>query len=692
MGNKRNEHKRIRKNGDKPRFLLNTKKQKTMEKTLGGDRLGSGNKMKVDLRTYNRSTHDRSYIFRTTAASGTLIPCIKQVALPGDTFEINLNMDIMTHPTLGPLFGSYKAQVDVFMAPIRLYQAWMQINLQQQGLKMNQVKLPLMKFRVPETIGWTLEQYGDIDNYQVNPSCILSYLGVRGFGTNRSGSDIYREFNAVPLLAYWDIYKNYYANQQEGKGYVIHTVPGDGSDLEISGIEINGTALSNTATNPGNTPWPAGAEILIHKVTPATIDLNQIMVMAGNTIGLHNLRPIGAMMTVINETATELNGISNGNWINGFYWEYSSISHVNADEMNIQEFPLENLDQIKKDIMAHVANTSPFTLQLNSPAEAPLGNLFTGNATDTKQSVQFSQEGLALKTYNSDLLNNWLNKESIDGAGGINEITAIDTSSGEFTIDTLNLAKKVYDMLNRIQVSGGTIYDWIDVNWTEMGYRQAISPIYYGSLIKELVFEEVVSQSGVNLNNGISSQPLGTLAGKGRMGSKHKGGRIEIKVEEPSYIMGIFSLTPRQDNSQGNDWDIHLQTMDDFHKPALDEIGFQDLPASRMAWWADYYDSGWITPVVGKQPAWIEYMTEINKVRGNFARKGNEMFMTLNRQYQALPVNERIDIEDLTTYIDPRKYNQIFAETSLDSQNFWVQIGIDMKVRQYISAKLMPTV
>ena len=179
--------------------------------------------------------------------------------------------------------------------------------------------------------------------------------------------------------------------------------------------------------------------------------------------------------------------------------------------------------------------------------------------------------------------------------------------------------------------------------------KQAISPIYFGSLIKEVVFEEVVSQSGVDLTS-VTSQPLGTLAGKGRLSSKHKGGKIEIKVDEPSYVIGIFSLTPRQDYSQGNDWDIHLKTMDDFHKPALDEIGFQDLPAERLAWWSTYFDAGnWITPVVGKQPAWIEYMTSVNKVRGNFARQGNEMFMTLNRQYSPKPIDERVEIEDLTT-------------------------------------------
>ena len=40
--------------------------------------------------------------------------------------------------------------------------------------------------------------------------------------------------------------------------------------------------------------------------------------------------------------------------------------------------------------------------------------------------------------------------------------------------------------------------------------------------------------------------------------------------------MGIISLTPRIDYSQGNKWDVTLDTMDDLHKPSLDEIGFRE--------------------------------------------------------------------------------------------------------------------
>jgi hypothetical protein len=84
-------------------------------------------------------------------------------------------------------------------------------------------------------------------------------------------------------------------------------------------------------------------------------------------------------------------------------------------------------------------------------------------------------------------------------------------------------------------------------------------------------------------------------------------------------------------------------------------------------------------------------MTNINQTRGNFAITTNEMFMTLNRRYEPNVLDATVTgIKDMTTYIDPSKFNFIFAETALDSQNFWTQIAIDMEIRRKMSAKLMP--
>jgi hypothetical protein len=92
----------------------------------------------------------------------------------------------------------------------------------------------------------------------------------------------------------------------------------------------------------------------------------------------------------------------------------------------------------------------------------------------------------------------------------------------------------------------------------------------------------------------------------------------------------------------------------------------------------------------GKQPAWLNYMTNVNRVFGNFCIKNNNGYMILNRNYDAKPAATNWwTIGDLTTYIDPRKYNQIFAQTSLDSQNFWTQIAVNITARRKMSAKLM---
>jgi hypothetical protein len=63
------------------------------------------------------------------------------------------------------------------------------------------------------------------------------------------------------------------------------------------------------------------------------------------------------------------------------------------------------------------------------------------------------------------------------------------------------------------------------------------------------------------------------------------------------------------------------------------------------------------------------------------------MFMTLNRRYEW---DSTIGIKDVTTYIDPSKFNTIFAQSNLDAQNFWVQILANITARRKMSAKVIP--
>ena len=151
----------------------------TIKRNIGKNTLGDTDKMSVHMKTYNRSTHDLSFLWRNTRSPGTLVPFMCEVALTGDTWDINLNADVMTHPTVGPLFGSFKLQNDVFVCPIRLYNSYLHNNKLGVGLKISDIKLP----QIDMIFGSESNADDNNEFKQINPSCLLAYLGLRGVGT-----------------------------------------------------------------------------------------------------------------------------------------------------------------------------------------------------------------------------------------------------------------------------------------------------------------------------------------------------------------------------------------------------------------------------------------------------------------------------------------------------------------------------
>ena len=72
--------------------------------------------------------------------------------------------------------------------------------------------------------------------------------------------------------------------------------------------------------------------------------------------------------------------------------------------------------------------------------------------------------------------------------------------------------------------------------------------------------------------------------------------------------------------------------MNDWHKPALDGIGYQDSLNGERAWWTDYISDKTkklSKTAAGKSVAWINYMTNVNRTFGDFAPGMPESFMVL---------------------------------------------------------------
>lgn len=634
-------------------------------RTIGKNTIGDNNKMKVRLRDYEMSTHDLSTVFRSTMASGVLTPCLKLVAQKGDIFDIQMVNKTLTRPTVGPLFGAYKLQHFIFTVPIRLYNSWLHNNRTGIGLKMSDIKLPVMVAS------------SKTDGMKFNQSSLLAYLGIRGY--RKSGETEQVLCQAVPILGYIDIFKNYFANTQEDNFFMVtglttrpnrigivngqtYSIPGRSEFVYVTPtgkLSVNLSSSQGTLSEP--TSWYSVWSKILIKVK--TVDSE-----TWENATKYSSNPNGA--TIV------LDQLGNGA-VGGFQVSEEALSLFESSYTNLTSYPLEYIDQIKDTILATKGNTALNVLQYTPGTGLQI-------CMAINQARQANLGGLFLKTYDSDIFQNWIKTNWIDGENGISAITAVAVQDGVITIDSLNLQQKVYSMLNRIAVSGGTYRDWLETVYTTGNYMERPeTPIFEGGMSQLIQFEEVISKSATE------DQPLGELAGRGVSTKPNSSGKLHFKITEPAYIMGIAAITPLIDYSQGNDWDmVNLKTMDDFHKPALDGIGYEDSMNNQRGWWTrDIEDRN--DTSAGKTVAWINYMTNFNKTFGNFASGESESFMCLNRNYERTNENK---ISDLTTYIDPAKHNEIFADTDLGSQNFWVQTAFDIKVRRNISAKQIPNI
>lgn len=649
-------------------------------RTIGKNTLGDNNKMKVRLREYDMSSQNLSFVFRSTMGVGMLVPFMKIICQKGDIFDIKLINRTMTHPTLGPLFGSFKLQHFIFTAGFRLYNSWLHNNRTGIGMKMSDIKFPTI-----ESGPFTSDKL----ETKFDPSSLYSYTGWRGTRCKEKTNTSKK--NAIPVLIYLDIFKNYFANTQEDNFYMITDAKSsDYEPLQISAGDVtniqNGASIKvliDTNSIEIKTNVIASKSEEFGKVTKLTFAAGkngaiQLPVKTVSlNIGTKTSDATGTKWT-INKTQTGVDLAAESVYLTRISWTGTGYTNQTKNSTFLKQHALETLDKVRDEILKKPGNVE---LEMANTEDSNVNKLFE----DIRTGAVNKLGGLILKTYDSDIFNNWVKTDWIDGENGISKVTALKPDEdGTITMDALNLQQKVYNMLNRIAVSGGTYRDWLETVYTAGRYLdRPETPVFQGGMSQMIEFDEVVATTG-----NAEGQVLGELAGRGYSRQPNTSGRLHFQVEEPGYVMGLVAITPMVDYSQGNDFDLNLFTMDDLHKPALDGIGYQDLMNEQRAWWTAEQNSKTIVDTTpGKSVAWIDYMTNFNKTFGNFAAGESEDFMVLNRNYER---DNNNGIANGSTYINPQEHIDIFADTAIDSQNFWVQTACEITRRGNYSAKQIP--
>lgn len=528
---------------------------------------------KLKVKPPKQSHHNRSHYFRTSMAPGVLVPIYCRNVVPGDDLTLDYESLVNTQALLSPLYGSFKLQIDTFFAGTSLYipQLWRNGKMA-SGSNTLDTAYPTFHFHFAD-------DSDAVKNEVVEPSSLLAYLGfAKGYFPTPLDGDVdnrlsHRQFNAIPILMYLDILRNYYVNRQDANAVSI------------------------------------GAE--------------------------YGTNPV-----------------------------YSQVL-------------LSQLDELFLNLPVHGGD---ITVSLHDC----LGDSLYGRTP---------MAGLFLKTYTPDRMNVILNSRFFDE--NVSSVQ-VSTSGGSFQIDQLVTAKKLWDSRSKDAMSSGTFKDWVRMHYGVTPKIMDDMPTFCGSVSSDIFFEDIRATTTATV--GDATQFLGDKAstGKGYLRSR----RHRIIADRPGYVMVLASISPRVDYSQFMDRYAMFTKLSDEFRPEYNGIGLQDVLVSDLM--ADYSsmtrDIGGVAGVsdpatqsVGKQPAWIEYVTDVNRVRGTFCT--TEKSWVLCRDMRNNP--NSIDLPPLSNlkssaYIYPHEWNQPFALNSLADQNFLVQFYIKDIVRSSVLKRLRP--
>lgn len=167
--------------------------------------------LNVSIPAPNRSMFDLSRANRSTIAPGLLYPMLVEEILPGDDINLSVEARLKSHATLAPILGMFDCTYYHFFCPLRNYVADMNLNIKQTDFR-DEFDLPLIRFR-------SLNVGNDSDRViSVGAGSLLDYLGFPVNMSNKfkleNSTFPVNYFNGIPLLCYFDIWRNYFANPQ----------------------------------------------------------------------------------------------------------------------------------------------------------------------------------------------------------------------------------------------------------------------------------------------------------------------------------------------------------------------------------------------------------------------------------------------------------------------------------------------
>lgn len=307
---------------------------------------------------------------------------------------------------------------------------------------------------------------------------------------------------------------------------------------------------------------------------------------------------------------------------------------------------------------------------INPPADIVLSSPISGNLNNPSNFVLGASSSTGSNTAIIEGINP--NKYGVNSQQMAQHLTVEGAPIA--TITELRRAYAAQRFLER-KALGGSRYQ--EQNFAFFGIKGKDSRLqraeFLGGMKSPVVVSQVLQTSSTTTNTPDSSpSPLGQPAGNAvSAGSKYI---FDRTFSEYGYIMGIISVIPKADYTQGVPKKYLKRDVYDFYWPQFAKIGEQPIERQELFYDTTNYSRNKET--FGYTPRYAEYRFINNKVNGDF--RDTLSFWTLARNFnQTQFLNE--------SFITCNPSNDIFAVRDTQFSHLWCLIDINCKTLRPIT-------
>lgn len=309
--------------------------------------------------------------------------------------------------------------------------------------------------------------------------------------------------------------------------------------------------------------------------------------------------------------------------------------------------------------------------------------------------------GMLLAPYEMDL-NRGILSTSV---GAVKSVVTV-TDNG-FTVDLLRFRNSVQKAIDKFDITGGRISSFLRRFW-------AVKPSKDFDQAELLhVCTTYIGNTDIIANAATDKADLAQQAGYS-IGEIRENAYDTFATDDYGIFLSVAMFIPVVSYSQGIPENNFHRSLQDCFLEQYAGIGYQDVPEKYLYAQQAFNDSFFadnpsrLDQVVARRAAFQSYRASVDRANGNFGYGGPNSYWTLARIYSPLIVGSVLESPqegatavsclkrtgselNMTTYVFPRLYNYLFAQTDDSAQNFRAHLNCVLKGTRRVPAPQLPS-